>query len=145
MILPKTTQARFKIGWPFLYLIVFSLSFIALSGCATSGYLETKGMGIPPSRIQPTEQNRLERRSSAKAAALIQAQYEMLSILKGVRITGGVTVQNAMVTDSTIKASVDDVLQGATIEGVDWRQDDSCTLTLRVSKDRVHRLMGVKF
>ena len=118
---------------------------MGLSSCATSGYLETKGLGIPPAKIQPTEQNRLERRSSARAAALIQAQYEMLSILKGVRITGGVTVQNAIVTDSTMRASVDEILQGATVEGVEWGQDDNCILTLRVSKDRVYRLMGVKF
>ena len=128
-----------------LALFISGFFFVTLFGCATSGYLETKGMGIPPASIQYNETNRLERRSRARDAALIQAQYEMLSILKGVHITGGVTVQNAMVTDSTIKANVDDVLKGATIESVEWGQDDSCILTLHVSKDRVHRLMGVKF
>jgi len=69
----------------------------------------------------------------------------MLSILKGVHLEGGITVENAMVTDSQIKATVDDILAGAKVESTEWNHDDSCIVTLRISKKRIRRMMGVKF
>jgi len=114
-------------------------------GCASNGYLETKGLGLPPPNTKNRTKNQFERRAECRDAALTQAQYEMVSILKGVHLEGGITVENAMATDSKIRATVDDILAGAKVESTEWNPDDSCVLTLRISKKRIRRMMGVIF
>lgn len=124
-------------GWALFLLMMAACSHIG-------GYLETKGLGLPPKNIENRAENQFERRAKCRDAALIQAQFEMLSILKGVHLEGGTTVENAMATDSKIKATVDDVLRGAKIESTEWDHDDTCIVTLRISKARIKRMMGVK-
>lgn len=123
-----------------------AMGLILIAGCAhTDGYLQTKGLGLPPKDIENRAENQFERRAKCRDAALIQAQYEMLSILKGVHLEGGITVENAMATDSKIKATVDEVLRGAKVESTEWDYGDTCIVTLRISKKRIRQTMGVKF
>lgn len=127
-------------------LMVLLFSATMLAACVHGGgYLETKGMGLPPANMEKSAEKQFERRAKCRDAALIQAQYEMLSILKGVHLEGGLTVNQAMLTDSNIKATVDDVIRGAKVENAIWNEDDSCTVTLRISRRRIRRMMGVKF
>src|SRR3954453_26140 len=59
-------------------------------------YIETIGIGAADSTLTNTTQ----RRATSRDAAIVQAQYEMLSIVKGIQVEGGITVQKAMETDS---------------------------------------------
>ena len=54
----------------------------------TSRYIEALGIGAADTTLQNTTQ----RRATSRDAAIVQAQYEMLSYIKGVQLEGGVTV-----------------------------------------------------
>ena len=104
-------------------------------------YLETIGIGA----ADPALTTDTQRKALARDAAIVKAQYEMLSMVKGVRLEGGVTVQNALEKDSILTAKVMDLIKGAEILKSEFTSDNGCVVTLRLSKDRLERLMGVKF
>lgn len=104
-------------------------------------YLETIGIGAADSSLT----NSTQRRATSRDAAMVQAQYEMLSIVKGIQLEGGVTVQKAMETDSHIETTVKEVIKGAEVVKTEWTNDDGCVVTLRLNKKRLESQMGVKF
>jgi hypothetical protein len=104
-------------------------------------YVQTLGIGAADSTLTNTTQ----RRATSRDAAVVQAQYEMLSIVKGIQLEGGITVQKAMETDSKLETSVKDAIRGAEVIKTEWTNDDGCVVTLRLDKTRLQTLMGVKF
>ncbi|MCX5784216.1 MAG: hypothetical protein NTX59_00850 [Elusimicrobia bacterium] len=128
---------------------LLALLFVGCShvqqGAVSTEYLEAIGMAIPPKNIENRPENKSERKMKCRDAAIVQAQFEMLSVLKGVRIEGGITVNQAITTDSTMRSSLSEVLRGATIENTKWEEDDSCAVTLRIPKNRIRKMMGIKF
>ena len=106
-----------------------------------SNYIETIGIGAADSSLTNTTQ----RRATSRDAAIVQAQYEMLSIVKGVQLEGGITVEKAIETDSNLETKVKETIKGAQIIKTEWTSDDGCLVTLRLEKKRLESLMGVKF
>lgn len=106
-----------------------------------SRYLETLGIGAADSALTNTTQ----RRATSRDAAIVQSQYEMLSIIKGIQLEGGITVQKAMETDSKLETTVNQVIKGAEVVKTEWTNDDGCVVTLRLDKKRLESEMGVKF
>jgi hypothetical protein len=106
-----------------------------------SSYIETLGIGAADSTLTNTTQ----RRATSRDAAIVQAQYEMLSIVKGIQVEGGITVQKAIETDSKLETTVKEVIRGAQVVKTEWTNDDGCVVTLRLEKKRLESLMGVKF
>ncbi len=106
-----------------------------------SKYIETLGIGAADSTLTNTTQ----RRATSRDAAIVQAQYEMLSIVKGIQLEGGITVQKAMETDSRLETTVKDTIRGAQIIKNEWTNDDGCVVTLRIERKRLESMMGVKF
>ena len=106
-----------------------------------SKYIETLGIGAADSTLTNTTQ----RRATSRDAAIVQAQYEMLSIVKGIQLEGGITVQKAIETDSKLETTVKDVIRGAEVVKTEWTNDDGCVVTLRLDKKRLESEMGVKF
>jgi hypothetical protein len=106
-----------------------------------SKYIETIGIGAADSTLTNTTQ----RRATSRDAAIVQAQYEMLSIIKGIQLEGGIMVQKAMETDSKLETSVKEIIRGAEIVKTEWTNDDGCVVTLRLDKKRLESQMGVKF
>lgn len=104
-------------------------------------YLEAIGIGA----ADPDIENTTQRRASSRNAAIVMAQYEMLSIVKGVTLEGGVAVEKAIETDSKIKSMVNDLIKGAEIIKTEWTKDDGCVITLRLPKKRLKKMMDVKF
>lgn len=127
--------------------------FLVISGCrSTSSYVkqgeiqktitqqsenshsfEALGIGAAESTLQNTTQ----RRATSRDAAIVQAQYEMLSYVKGVQLEGGITVQKAIETDSKIESYLKEVIKGAQIIKSEWTQDDGCVVTLRLDKKKI--------
>ena len=104
-------------------------------------YVEAIGIGASdPSR--PTE---TQRKALARDAAIVKAQYELLSMVKGVELEGGVTVDRALETDSILKALVLETIRGAEILRSEFTSDNGCVVTLRLPKQRLEKLMGVRF
>ena len=91
-------------------------------------YIETIGIGAADALIV----NSTRRRAVSRNAAVVDAQYRLLSFVQGLTISGGVTVEQAMQTDSSISAIVDGYLQGAQEVKMEWTKDDGCLVTMRL-------------
>lgn len=101
-------------------------------------YIQTVGIGAADQSLA----SKTQRRATSRNAAIVMAQYEMLSIVKGINLEGGVTVQQAMETDSKISAAVNDYIKGAEVIQTEWTEDDGCVVTLRLERKRLEELVG---
>ena len=104
-------------------------------------YVEVVGMGRSDANLPDAT----GRRAVSRNAAVVDAQYRLVSILKGVKIEGGVTIEKAMETDSKVKATVDDSIRGATTTKTEWTADDGCMVTMRLDKEGLAKQLGVNF
>ena len=105
------------------------------------GVLESIGIGAS----DPTLATDTQRKALARDAAIVKAQYEMLSMVKGVQLEGGITVDRAMETDSTLETKVLASIRGAEIVKSEFTADNGCVVTLRLPKSRLEKMMGVRF
>jgi hypothetical protein len=99
----------------------------------TSRYIEALGIGAADTTLKSTTQ----RRATSRDAAIVQAQYEMLSYVKGVQLEGGITVEKAMETDSKLESYLKEVIKGTEIVKNEWTNDDGCVVTLRLDKKKL--------
>lgn len=83
-----------------------------------------------------------QRKALARDAAIVKAQYELLSLVKGVRLEGGVTVSQAMEEDSDLSARVDDMIRGAAVVKSEFTADGGCVATLRLPKSALAAASG---
>ncbi len=97
------------------------------------GYFEAIGIGAS----DPAMPTATQRKALARDAAIVKAQYELLSLIKGVTLEGGVTVSQAMEKDSSLSARVHDMLRGAEVRKTEFTSDGGCVVTLRLPKDRL--------
>ncbi|MCB4757000.1 MAG: hypothetical protein LHV69_08270 [Elusimicrobia bacterium] len=141
--------------------LVFGLAALFLAGCGgkksyvkkgeiektleqeaiTKKYIESIGIGAADMKLENTTQ----RRATSRNAAVVAAQYEMLSMIKGIDLEGGIRVERAMETDSVLQTKIDAAIKGAEIIKSEWTNDDGCLVTLRLDKKRLQEMMGVKF
>ncbi|MEK7233272.1 MAG: hypothetical protein AAB268_05620 [Elusimicrobiota bacterium] len=106
-----------------------------------SSYVEAIGIGAS----DPTLPTETQRKALARDAAIVKAQYEMLSMVKGVELEGGITVQRAIETDSSLETKINAVIKGAEILKSEFTADNGCVVTLRLPKKRLEEMMGVRF
>ena len=104
-------------------------------------YLEAVGIGAADQTLTNTTQ----RRATSRNAGIVAAQYEMLSMVKGVQLEGGITVEKAMETDSHLETTIKETIKGADIVKSEWTNDDGCVVTIRLDRKRLQDQMGVKF
>jgi hypothetical protein len=107
----------------------------------TKKYLEAIGIGAADQSLS----NSTQRRATSRNAAVVAAQYEMLSMVKGIDLEGGIRVEKAMETDSVLQTKINAAIKGAEIIKSEWTNDDGCLVTLRLDKKRLQDQMGVKF
>lgn len=101
-------------------------------------YLEAIGIGASDPELKTNTQ----RMALARDAAIVKAQYELLSMIKGVALEGGVTVQRALEIDSTLSARVHDTIRGAEIRKTEFTADNGCVVTLRLPKSALEKSLG---
>jgi len=105
------------------------------------GFIEAIGIGASDPAL-PTE---TQRKALARDAAIVKAQYELLSMVKGVTLEGGVSVSRALETDSVLAAKVSAAIVGAEVRKSEFTADNGCVVTLRLPRRRLEELMGVRF
>jgi hypothetical protein len=105
------------------------------------GVLEAVGIGAADAALPSDTQ----RKALARDAAIVKAQYELLSMVKGVALEGGVTVDRAMETDSSLETKIRQTIQGAEVVKSEFTADNGCVVTLRLPKSRLERMMGLRF
>ncbi|OIN96036.1 hypothetical protein AUJ66_07535 [Candidatus Desantisbacteria bacterium CG1_02_38_46] len=103
-------------------------------------YIESIGIGA----ADPNLESQTQRRATSREAAIVAAQYQLATMIKGVHIEGGVTIEKAMQTDSVISATVDAEIKGAEIIKTEWMKDDGCVVTLRIDLQGLARRVGLK-
>jgi len=101
-------------------------------------YYEAIGIGAS----DPATPTVTQRKALARDAAIVKAQYELLSLIKGVTLEGGVTVSQAMEKDSVLAAKVHDMLRGAEVRKTEFTSDGGCVVTMRLPKTRIDGLAG---
>ncbi len=106
-----------------------------------SRYVEAIGIGAS----DPTLPTDTQRKSLARDAAIVKAQYELLSMVKGVELEGGVTIGRAIEKDSVLAARVKETVRGAEVLKSEFTADNGCVVTMRLPKYRLEEMMGVRF
>ena len=96
----------------------------------TKHYIFARGLGA----ADQTMDNKTQRMATSRNAAIVNAQYNLLSLVKGVTLEGGVTVEKALETDSVLATKINAVIKGAQIVRTEWTSDDGCVVTLRLPK-----------
>ena len=104
-------------------------------------HLEAIGIGASDSTLATDTQ----RKALSRDAAIVKAQYELLSMVKGVQLEGGITVDRAIETDSSLETRIKETIRGAEIVRSEFTADNGCVVTLSLPKSRLERMMGVRF
>ncbi|UPT75543.1 MAG: hypothetical protein M0D55_07665 [Elusimicrobiota bacterium] len=105
------------------------------------GYIEAIGIGAS----DPDLESDTQRKSLARDAAIVKAQYELLAMVKGVELEGGYTIERAIEEDSNLESRVHASIQGAEILKSEFTADNGCVVTMRLPKSRLKEMMGVAF
>lgn len=96
--------------------------------------------GSDPALLSDTQ-----RKALSRDAAIVKAQYEMLSMVKGVTLKGGVKVERAIESNSVLEANMVEAIRGAEIVKSEFTSDNGCVVTLRIPRARLEKLMKVQF
>lgn len=105
----------------------------------TKNFIFARGIGA----ADQTLENKTQKMATSRNASIVNAQYNMLSVIKGVKLEGGITVEKAIETDSVLATSIDAVIKGAQVVRSEWTSDDGCVVILRLSKKAL-KDMGLK-
>lgn len=105
----------------------------------TENYVFARGIGAADQKLE----NKTQKMATSRNSAIVNAQYNMLSIVKGVKLEGGITVEKAIETDSVLATNIDAAIKGAQVIRSEWTADDGCVIILRLSKAAL-KDMGLK-
>jgi hypothetical protein len=104
-----------------------------------AAYYEAIGIGAG----DPSLATATQRRSLARDAAIVKAQYELLSLIKGVELDGGYTVSRAISVDSKLATRVHESIRGARVLKSEFTEDGGCVVTVRLPKEELRRDTGL--
>lgn len=100
--------------------------------------IRVRGIGVPPQGTASLTQ----RRGLAREAALVNARYESLALLRGIKVTGGLSVGKLMEKDSHIKEIANQVIAGMEEVQVEWAKDDGAVVLLELKRDKLERMLA---
>jgi len=95
-----------------------------------SKYFFARGIGA----ADQTLENKTQRLALARSAAIVSAQFNMLSTVKGAELAGGDNVADAMIKDSAMASQVRALIRDAQVVRSEWSSDDGCVVSLRLPK-----------
>lgn len=104
------------------------------------GFIEAIGIGAS----DPALPTKTQRMALARDAAIVKAQYELLSMIKGVELEGGITVDRALEKESSLKTRLKETVRGAEILKSEFTADGGCVVTLRLPTKRLEVAMGAR-
>ena len=104
-------------------------------------YFVTIGIGA----AYPSLTNTTQRLATSRDAAIVQAQYEMLSLIKGVQVEGGHSVEKAIETDSKIETYLKEMIRSGEVVKTEWTKDDGCVVTYHLDKKKMESIPGLNY
>lgn len=136
-----------------------TLSAIMISGCAsvprateggvlkdfwtkisTGDVIRVRGVGAAPAGAK----GQTHRRAASRNAALSMARYELLATVRGIKISGGVTLAQLAERDSLIRELANDIVKGGEEILTEFLADDGAVCTLELKRSTVERLINEK-
>lgn len=99
----------------------------------TEGWLDDNtyrlaAVGVPNSKLK----NKVQRRASAKRAAILNAQYQVLEKFKGSKIEGAAGMSDFESTGIAIAQEVSGVVKGGSVRKVTFDEDDNAEIIYEV-------------
>lgn len=110
------------------------------SQVSSKEFIRVRGIGMAEAKIARLT----ERRGASRNAALVAARYELLSLIKGVKLEGGVTIAQLMEKDSIIREIANEMVSGGNEVLTEWTGDGGCVITLELKRSMVERLIKEK-
>lgn len=101
-------------------------------------YLRVRGVGVAPDSAK----GETKRRGLARNAALVSARYELLAIVKGIAVGGGLTIGQLAQTNGVIKETADRIMAGAEEEQVEFTTDGGCVVLMRLERSKVEAILS---
>jgi len=107
--------------------------------------IEVRGMCAADLNME----NEMQRKATSEQCAIVDAQYKLTTMIKGVKLEGGNTIEQAMLTDSVIAATVNAEIKGAEIVSTEWTRNkeneiDGCIVVLRLDLNGLAKRVGFK-
>ena len=84
--------------------------------------------GVPNSKLT----NKVQRRESAKRAAILNAQYQVLEKFKGSSIEGAAGMSDFESTGIAIAQEVSGIIKGGSVKSATYDDDDNCEIIYEV-------------
>lgn len=101
-------------------------------------FIRVRGIGVAPE----ASRGETRRKGLARNAALVSARYELLQIIKGLKVTGGLTIGQLSQTDGEIKEAADRIMAGAEEEQTEFTSDGGCVVLLRLDRSKVEDIVA---
>ncbi len=101
------------------------------------GYIRVRGVGAAPDSAT----TQTKRRGLARNAALVAARYEALALVKGVRVTGGLTIKDLEEKDSEIREVAERIVNGFEEVQTEWTEDDGAVVLLELRRSELKRIL----
>lgn len=109
------------------------------SQISTKDFIRVRGIGIAPRKFHGYSLT--ARRGSSRNAALVAARFELLAVIKGVKLEGGVSISQLMDTSSVVREIANDLVKGGEEVQTEWTASDDCVVTLELKRSTVERLI----
>jgi hypothetical protein len=101
-------------------------------------FIRVRGIGVAPDKATGDT----KRKGLARNAALVSARYELLEIIKGIKVTGGLTIGQLAQTDGVIKETADRIMAGAEEESTEFTTDGGCVVLMRLERSKVESILS---
>lgn len=100
-------------------------------------FVRVRGIGVADAKVRGLTR----RRGLSRDAALVAARYNLLALIKGVRLSGGITVSQLIERDSLIAEVANEVVSGGEEVLTEWTKDGGCVVTLELKRSTVEQLI----
>lgn len=100
--------------------------------------IRLRGIGVPPE----TAKSETQRRGQARNAALVNGRYEALALLRGIKVTGGLSVAQLMEKDSHVREIANQVIAGMEEVQTEWASDGGCVVLLEIKRSKLERMLA---
>ena len=129
------------------FVVIFSIALLAFAACGggtiggtvegqsytSEGWLDdntyrTTGVGVPKKGYT----NKVQRRQTAKRAAIIAAQYAVLEKFTGSKVEGAAGMQDFELTGIAVAQEVQGVIRGGSVVKETFDDEDNCEVIYQV-------------
>jgi len=109
----------------------------------TEGWIDANTYRIAAAGV-PTKTltNKVQRRESAKRAAILNAQYQVLEKFKGSKIEGAAGMSNFEMTGMAVAQEIKGVVKGGSVRRVTYDDDDNCEIIYEVKAKGLKKKVG---